>query len=419
MKTLAEKFKALVVILKKNKSMRKIDTILILAGGDGTRFWPLPQKNLTKFLGKPLIQHVIESLTPFTNHLVVVSNSQDKKAIEKLSKAEVLLQDEKHISQAGAILAAENSIKGEVLIVNANDIFNPNIIPQLISRVAQKKLECVITAKKVNSYFPGGYLILKEKKLGGIIERPGENNMPSPYVRLVVDYFADFSRLLKFIKSLKNNSDDGYEQALNSAIKTLPSDYLIYEDYWFTIKYPWHVLTMMSHFLDTLEKNKIKIGKNVKMGKNVRIIGPTYIDDGSVIGDFVMIRGSHIGKNCLIGGYCEITRSYVGDNVQLHRNYVGDSILGNNSSMGAGAATANFRFDSKTITSKVNGIKIDTRLVKCGAIVGDFAKIGVNVTLLPGVKVGSKTFVGPGTIVTQDIPNNLFVFKDKIVRNKI
>lgn len=419
MKILLEKFRAWVAISKKNECMRKIKTILILAGGDGTRFWPLTQKNLTRFLGKPLIQYVIESLASFTNHLVVVSNSQDKKIIEGLSKAKVLLQDEKHTSQAGAILAAQNSIKGEVLIVNANDIFNPNIISQLISRVASEKLECLVTAKKVHSYFPGGYLILKEKKLTGIVERPGANNMPSPYVRLVVDYFSDFSRLIKIIKSLKNQSDDGYEQALNRAIKTLRSDYLIYEDFWFTIKYPWHVLTMMSHFLNSLGKDGIRIGKNVKMGKNVRIVGPTFIDDGSVIGDFVMIRGSHIGKDCLIGGYCEITRSYLGENVQLHRNYVGDSILGNNTSMGAGAVTANFRFDSKTITSKVNGIKIDTRLFKFGAIVGDFAKIGVNATVLPGVKIGSKTFVGPGTVVAQDLPNNLFVFKDKIVQNKI
>ena len=42
--------------------MRKIKNILILAGGDSTRFWPLEEKNLINFLGTPIIQYQVEQL---------------------------------------------------------------------------------------------------------------------------------------------------------------------------------------------------------------------------------------------------------------------------------------------------------------------------------------------------------------------
>ena len=32
--------------------------VLLLAGGDSTRFWPFTHKNLTPFLGKPLLYYV-------------------------------------------------------------------------------------------------------------------------------------------------------------------------------------------------------------------------------------------------------------------------------------------------------------------------------------------------------------------------
>ncbi len=87
----------------------------------------------------------------------------------------------------------------------------------------------------------------------------------------------------------------------------------------------------------------------------------------------------------------------------LHRNYIGDSILGNHVLMGAQAVTANLRFDGKTIR--------DTNLIKFGVVIGDRAKIGVNTTCLPGVKIGQQAFIGPGEIVKKDVTDSEFLFK--------
>jgi len=406
--------------------MKKIKNILILAGGDSNRFWPLKRKSYFPFLGKSLLFHQLNTLKDFAEIIVIIVNKFDldiaKTTVSQIINKEkyrfrITSQNPNLKGQSGAILSAKNNIRGDVLILNAEDIFNHEILNKCIDTSIHSTIDCLLVAKKVKAYFPGGYLKFKDNKLREIIEKPKPNFVPSDKVRLVMDYFKDFDRLIHTLEITETNKDDLYENAINQLLKqNLKAEYLLYDDYWYVLKYPWHVLPMMQYFLKTL-KNEIKIGKNVQIAKTAKIVGPCFIDDNTVIGDFVMIRQSHIGKNCVIGGYSEITRSYVGDNVSLHRNFVGDSVLDKNVSFGAQAATANFRFDEKPVQSRVNGIKINTNLVKFGAIIGFGSKIGVNSTLLPGLKIGKNTFIGPGETIYDDIEDNSFVFKGKKTKN--
>jgi len=417
--------------------MRKIKNILILAGGDSIRFWPLSEKNLINFLGQPLIQYQVENLKTFADKITIVSSRHNLSLMNRIIKqtAQIVIQNEQPHGQAGAIISAKEKIEGETLIVNANDIFNNNVLTQLINKITHEELDCLLTAKKIKTYFPGGYLQLEEGKLKSIIEKPAETNVPSNIVRLVIDYFSDFKTLIKFLETAKINSDDLYEQGINFYLKnTKKADYILYNDYWFSLKYPWHVLTMMKYFLNNFVKadkidqsakiskkaiiiGPVIIGKNVKIGDFSKIVGPCFVDDGTIIGDYAMVRESQISKNSLIGGYCEVTRSYLGNNVSLHRNYIGDSVLDDSVEFGAGAVTANFRLDKKPISSLVGDKKIDSQLTKFGAIIGKGSKIGVNTTILPGMKIGKNTFVGSNSLVTTDLVNNGFFFKNKISKN--
>lgn len=87
-----------------------------------------------------------------------------------------------------------------------------------------------------------------------------------------------------------------------------------------------------------------------------------------------------------------------------HLNYVGDSILGEHVNLGAGTVTANLRFDGATIKMTVKGVRVDTGLRKLGAIVGGHAQTGINVSIMPGVKIGSYALVYPGCVVYRDVP---------------
>ena len=79
------------------------------------------------------------------------------------------------------------------------------------------------------------------------------------------------------------------------------------------------------------------------------------------------------------------------------------SVLENNILFGAGALAANFRFDEKNVLSTVKGERIDTNLHKLGALVGSNVKVGVNASLMPGVKIAAGERVNPGIVVKKDV----------------
>lgn len=421
--------------------MKKIKNILILAGGDSTRFWPLQKKNLLLFFDKPLVFHLIENIKDFAGKITVVLSHLNKNYFEdyrknyNLKNIQVVIQDEKKFGMAGAVLSAKNYIDGEVLILNAEDIFDYSVLPQLINKL-KSDCEYVLLAKKVESYFPGGYMAFKNGKLTAIIEKPKPEEIPSSLVRLVADYFSNINILVDGLEEVMGQRDDAYEVALSHLLKkSIKADYVLYENYCFVLKYPWHILPMMKYFLGTIKENFIDqsaqiskqavitppvvIEKNVKVGDFAKIVGPTYIGEGTFVADHTIVYQSHIGKNCIVGGYSEVTRSYLASGVVLHRNYVGDSVLDKKVMMGAEAATANFRFDEKTVVSMITGKKIDSGLQKFGTIIGADSKIGVGATILPGVKIGRNTFIGPGEIVDKDIGDRIFLFKGKETKNKL
>jgi len=92
-----------------------------------------------------------------------------------------------------------------------------------------------------------------------------------------------------------------------------------------------------------------------------------------------------------------------------HLSYVGDSVIGERCNLGAGTITANIRFDKKNVKVEVKGERIDSGRRKLGVIIGDDVQTGINVNLLPGVKVGAGAWIAPGLTVHDDIESGVFL----------
>jgi NDP-sugar pyrophosphorylase family protein len=137
--------------------------------------------------------------------------------------------------------------------------------------------------------------------------------------------------------------------------------------------------------------------------------GPAYIGPGAIIGNNALVRDySHIGAKCVVGYCTEVKGSYVGDGCWFHSNYVGDSIVADDCSFGAGTVLANFRFDERNIRVRMGDEVVDTGLDKFGGIMGSGSKTGINASILPGVRVGPNSFVGPHVCLTKDLgPNKM------------
>jgi bifunctional UDP-N-acetylglucosamine pyrophosphorylase/glucosamine-1-phosphate N-acetyltransferase len=70
---------------------------------------------------------------------------------------------------------------------------------------------------------------------------------------------------------------------------------------------------------------------------------------------------------------------------------------------------ANLRFDNKTVKFSITGKRIDSKRSKMGAVIGGYAKTGVNVSIMPGVKIGSYSIIYPGVVVYRDVPQKTIV----------
>jgi bifunctional UDP-N-acetylglucosamine pyrophosphorylase/glucosamine-1-phosphate N-acetyltransferase len=76
----------------------------------------------------------------------------------------------------------------------------------------------------------------------------------------------------------------------------------------------------------------------------------------------------------------------------------------------AGCTTANLRIDRGNVSTIIKGQKLDSGRDKLGTIIGADAFIAVDVMTMPGVKIGARAQIGPGTHVHQDVLNGQRVY---------
>lgn len=144
-------------------------------------------------------------------------------------------------------------------------------------------------------------------------------------------------------------------------------------------------------------KGEISIGENTIVLSGSYIQGPVYIGDNCRVGPNCNIRhGVIIGDNCHVGQASEIKNSIIMSNTDVpHLNYVGDSVVGTYCNLGAGTKLANLRFDEKNIR------KTDRN--KLGAMIGDYTKTGINVSIMPGVIIGPNLKIMLHTTIYKDV----------------
>ena len=169
---------------------------------------------------------------------------------------------------------------------------------------------------------------------------------------------------------------------------------------------------------------RAKIGKNVKIGVNVIILGPSEIGDNTIIDSNVIIgypikanlikiretseeflefldsisSGTKIGKNVKIGtGTIIDGRTEIGDNVNIQSNVYIPLLtkIGSNVFIGPGAIFLNDKYPPSK------------RLI--GVTVEDDVVIGGGAVILPGVKIEKGAVIGAGCVVTKNVSESTVV----------
>ena len=418
---------------------------VFLCGGSGKRMFPITEdKFLLDFLGKSLLQHQIQiARASGLKHFVVIGNPGNIARIEQIAtglseiKVKLALQKEP-LGIANALESASEFLDGAIILVNPNDVFESSAYNTILAAYKDKSADSYILGYKVRDYFPGGYLVVDEESyLKHIVEKPEMGKQPSDLVNIMVHLHTDSKKLLEYVRKVRTTKDDAYECSLDNMAQDQHKITVVpYDGFWQAIKYPWHIFKVVKYFLDrskpyispsahisqrALIEGKVIIGDNVRVLENAVIRGPAYIGPDSVIGNNVLVRDySHIGANCVVGYATEVKASYIGNNCWFHSNYIGDSIIGDGCSFGAGTVLANLRFDEGKVKVSVQGELLDTGQDKLGAIIGSNSRTGINASVMPGIKVGPNSFVGPHVCLTQDLDHDKIILSEsgyKIMEN--
>ena len=159
--------------------------------------------------------------------------------------------------------------------------------------------------------------------------------------------------------------------------------------------------------VNVILEGSVELGNNVEIGANTIVTNAT-IGDNTKILPFSHIESSNIGADCSIGPYARLREgSIIEDGAKIgnfvetkktkigksskanHFSYLGDAEIGKEVNIGAGTITCNYDGKDKHKTK-----------------IGDASFVGTNSSLVAPVSIGKNAYVGAGSTITKDIPDN-------------
>jgi bifunctional UDP-N-acetylglucosamine pyrophosphorylase/glucosamine-1-phosphate N-acetyltransferase len=407
---------------------------VILAAGKGERLKPFTEKRPKHLLpvgGRPILEWILKGLKKHgVIEALLVTNYMEDKIKNKFGDGSDIglkiryIRQEKFLGTADAFRTCEHFLSQKDFIGLYGDLY---VSPESFKAIfkAHETGKTIISTVPMETPQQMGIVKLEGNRVVDIEEKPTRIQKPHSLVNAGVYFFTNeiFDQIRKTGLSKRNEYEitDSLKKLIASGadVKTA----ILPEDGWLDIGLPWNLIEAnekaLSHQNHSIEGNlepgahitgKVRIDEGSRIRSGSYIEGPVYIGPGSDIGPNCHIRpGSSIGANVRIGNACEVKNSIIMDKAHIaHLSYVGDSVIGEGCNLGAGTITANIRFDRKTIKVQVKGTPIDSGRRKLGALMGDYAQTGINVNIMPGIKIGSETIISPGITVYEDVPPNTF-----------
>lgn len=426
---------------------------IILAAGKGTRMRSKIPKVLHEIGGKPLVEHVIRAvmLAGVKKQILVVGYGAEEVKKMFMDEVDFAYQPEQ-FGTGHAVKQAEDvvpiDIKEVLVLCGDTPLLRSQTIQQLLEYHEENSAVCTILSANANN--PEGYgrivrdnngnvqQIVEEKdasdevkmiaeintgvycfnkgKLFEALEELTPNNIQEEYYLTdvisifrekglqVTSYIADcfeeikgvndrsqLAAVEKIIRSRKNNT------LMEEGITLIDPDTIFVDEEAVigpdTVIYPFTFVEGNSTIGAGCEIGPHTSLKDVSIGENTSVVRSVVVESsiGSncEIGPFSYIRpGTVLHQRVKIGTYVEVKKSTIDDDSKIpHLSYIGDAELGKNVNVGAGTITCNFDGERKWKT-----------------IIEDGAFIGSNTNLIAPVNIGTGSYIGAGSTITEDVP---------------
>jgi bifunctional UDP-N-acetylglucosamine pyrophosphorylase / glucosamine-1-phosphate N-acetyltransferase len=125
--------------------------------------------------------------------------------------------------------------------------------------------------------------------------------------------------------------------------------------------------------------------------RNGSLLTEAAIATAALIGPYAHIRpGSEIGEGAHIGNFVETKKIKMGKGSKAnHLTYLGDAEIGSGTNIGAGTITCNYDGVGKYMTT-----------------IGNDVFVGSDSTLVAPITIGDGAFIGAGSCITDDVPQD-------------
>lgn len=285
-------------------------------------------------------------------------------------------------------IICEAPANGDRLILNGRVLFHEEAMSEIHAKIEQKNIDSFLWV--CNNTWAAIYL--KEGKPGPkadeLIDGKFEYGLFSHQAYLDVDVLTYPWQLNKFNSSmilydfeyLKNRLNRLRFPPLHKQVSVLNAENLMVGNY--SEIYPFATL-------DCTE-GPVIIGDNVTIESGAYIKGPVSIGDNCLVSaNTKLYSNTTLGETCKVGG--EISHSIIhGFSNKRHSGFLGNSYLGKWVNIGAGTNTSNMKNNYNTISTKINGEKIETGEQFLGLYMGDHSRSAIDTSF------NTASFVGVG-----------------------
>ncbi len=372
---------------------------VIMAGGFGTRIQPLTcnmPKPMIPLVNRPIMLHIVELLKKHQITDLVMLLYHQPMVIKNFFRDGVdfgvritYVTPLEDMGTAGAVKCAEKYLDERFILISG-DLLTDFNLKKIIDFHEDKKALATITLTSVKDPLQFGVVVTdKEKRITQFLEKPGWGEVISDTINTGI-YVLE-PEVFKYIPEGENFdfSQDLFPLLLQNREPLF--GYPV-KGYWRDIgntdsyREAHHDIFRGRVNIRIDEPKQDLVGKDLRIGADVRLADTTVLEGTVVIGDnsqifaSAQIKDSVIGRNCTVEPGVKLSRCVIWDNAYIKKGArIVDSVICNNVRVGQGV------------------------VIEEGGIVADDTSIGEEAYVKRDVKIWPKKVIEAGATVTGNL----------------